>query len=631
MTAVTDPSTTHSEGASRQRDDLVLDVRDLAVRVGDRTLVEDVSFGIGRGERVGLIGESGSGKSLTGLSVMGLLPEDVHASGSVRLAGVDHDLIGADERRMGRVRGKEVAMVFQEPMTALNPTMRVGDQVAEAMLIHGTRADRAAARAAAVELLDQVGLPSPSSAARAYPHQLSGGQRQRVVLAIALANDPALLVCDEPTTALDVTVQALVLDLIDRGVQSRGAAMLFITHDLAVVATVCERVLVMYGGRIVEAGPVAEVFTRPRHRYTQGLHRRLRPDRGRRVGPPAHHRGVGAPRRRLPGGLRVPQQVFRGHRRLPHASALDRRWARDRLRVPPPRARHGRRSRRRCRVSAISVRDLRRDYRRPRTSLTRPGPSCRRCAASASTSRRGERFGIVGESGCGKSTLLRILAGLDQPTSGKVLDRGHGHHRAAGAQAAVPPPAAAAGLPGPDELARPPHAGARHHRRTPGRPGRARPRRPGARAARGGRPAGRGGRPLPAPVLRRPAPAHLHRPRPRPATRHPAGRRAGQRPRRVGAGPGPQPHHRPRQRASTSPWSSSRTTCPSCGTSATASPSCTTARSSRSAPPSRSTTDPQHPYTKRLIAAVPDMRRALAGAGTSDLLVGSDRTGGTPT
>ena len=232
---------------------------------------------------------------------MGLLPEDVHASGSVRLAGVDHDLIGADERRMGRVRGKEVAMVFQEPMTALNPTTRVGDQVAEAMLIHGTRADRAAARAAAVELLDQVGLPSPASAARAYPHQLSGGQRQRVVLAIALANDPALLVCDEPTTALDVTVQALVLDLIVRGVQSRGAAMLFITHDLAVVATVCERVLVMYGGRIVEAGPVAEVFTRPRHRYTQGLHRRLRPDRGRRVGPPAHDRGVGAPGRRLPG------------------------------------------------------------------------------------------------------------------------------------------------------------------------------------------------------------------------------------------------------------------------------------------------------------------------------------------
>lgn len=256
----------------------VLEVAGLSVAVGKRGLVHDVGFTIGRGERVGLIGESGSGKSVTGLAIMGLLPEDLRATGSIRLAagaggprGGAQELVGADERRLARMRGRDVAMVFQEPMTALNPTMRVGDQVAEAMLIHGTRPDLRAARAAAVGLLDQVGLPSPADAARAYPHQLSGGQRQRVVVAIALANDPSLLVCDEPTTALDVTVQALVLDLIVRGVQARDAALLFITHDLAVVATVCERVLVMYGGRIVEAGPVGEVLTRPRHRYTQGL------------------------------------------------------------------------------------------------------------------------------------------------------------------------------------------------------------------------------------------------------------------------------------------------------------------------------------------------------------------------
>ncbi|MFD8380794.1 ABC transporter ATP-binding protein [Streptomyces sp. NPDC059679] len=267
MTAAPDTAPVPGPGSP----DDVLAVRNLDVTVGGRKLVEDVDFTIRAGERVGLIGESGSGKSLTALSVMGLLPEGLRATGSVRLAGVDHDLVGADEARMSRVRGKEIAMVFQEPMTALNPTMRIGRQIAEVLLIHRTRPDRASARAAAVELLAQVGLPDPAAAAQAYPHQFSGGQRQRVVLAIALANDPALLVCDEPTTALDVTVQARVLDLIVRGVQDRRSAMLFITHDLAVVATACERVMVMYGGRLVESGPVQEVFTRPRHRYTRGL------------------------------------------------------------------------------------------------------------------------------------------------------------------------------------------------------------------------------------------------------------------------------------------------------------------------------------------------------------------------
>jgi len=251
----------------------VVTVSDLSVTTGGHALVADVGFRIRAGERVGLIGESGSGKSLTALALMGLLPDGLHPSGSVRVAGVDTDLVGADERTLSTVRGRDVAMVFQEPMTALNPTMRVGQQVAESLLIHGSggQRDRRATQAAAVELLGQVGLPDPAAAARAYPHQFSGGQRQRIVLALALANDPALLICDEPTTALDVTVQARVLDLIVQGVEERRSAMLFITHDLAVVATACERVMVMYGGRIVEAGPVREVLTRPRHRYTQGL------------------------------------------------------------------------------------------------------------------------------------------------------------------------------------------------------------------------------------------------------------------------------------------------------------------------------------------------------------------------
>jgi peptide/nickel transport system ATP-binding protein len=249
----------------------ILTVTELRIEVGSVPLVQDVSFAIGAGERVGLIGESGSGKSLTALSLMGLLPEGVRASGSVRLDGVPHELLGAGERQLAKVRGKTVSMVFQEPMTALNPVMRVGDQVAEVMLLHRTQPTRAQAAAAAVDLLARVRLPDPKATARTYPHQLSGGQRQRVMLAIALANDPALLICDEPTTALDVTVQAQMLDLILELTAERGSALLFITHDLAVVASVCQRVLVMYGGRVVEAGNLYPVFTGPRHRYTDGL------------------------------------------------------------------------------------------------------------------------------------------------------------------------------------------------------------------------------------------------------------------------------------------------------------------------------------------------------------------------
>ncbi|MGP3965789.1 ABC transporter ATP-binding protein [Nonomuraea sp. 3N208] len=241
----------------------MLKVEGLSVRADAVELVRDVSFEIGPGERVGLIGESGSGKSLTALSLMGLLPEGVAASGRAALDG--RDLVGVPEKRLKRLRGRDLSMVFQEPMTALNPLMRIGAQVAEVMTLHGTPRPQAYARA--YELLERVRLPEPRQIARAYPHQLSGGQRQRVMLAIALANEPQLLICDEPTTALDVTVQKQMLDLI----AEVAPALLFITHDLAVVASVCERVLVMYGGRVVESGPIREVFTRPRHRYTEGL------------------------------------------------------------------------------------------------------------------------------------------------------------------------------------------------------------------------------------------------------------------------------------------------------------------------------------------------------------------------
>jgi oligopeptide/dipeptide ABC transporter ATP-binding protein len=423
--------------------DAVIDVRDLGVRVNDTDLVADVSFSIGRGERVGLIGESGSGKSLTGLSLMGLLPEDLVASGSVRLPGSDLEVVGAGDAALSRVRGRDVAMVFQEPMTALNPTMRVGEQVAEALLIHDTVPDRKAAHQRAVDLLAQVRLPEPAETARAYPHQLSGGQRQRVVLAIALANDPALLVCDEPTTALDVTVQALVLDLIVRGVEARDAALLLITHDLSVVATACERVLVMYGGRIVEAGPVEEVFRRPRHRYTQGLIAAsdLTSEAGRRLWtipgsvPPAGEFPDGCVFRnrctfatdecavRPAWTGPDPSRGYACHHPADSTSPSSPTRALDRPEKGSVQSTN-RKKRAGSDEPGIVVEDLVRDYQRPRTSLTRPGQTVHALRGVSFQVTAGERFGIVGESGCGKSTLLRLLAGLDRPTSGRVVVEG---------------------------------------------------------------------------------------------------------------------------------------------------------------------------------------------------------------
>ncbi len=253
-----------------------LRIRGLRVTAGPLELISGVDLDLAPGERVGLIGESGSGKTLTALALLGLLPEGVHSQGEVRLHG-GANLIDLPERAWAQVRGPGLAMVFQEPMSALNPTMRVGRQVEEALLLHdsGTRrvgdGGRAAAQSRTLELLSDVRLPDPAEIARAYPHQLSGGQRQRVMLAIALANDPQVLLCDEPTTGLDVTVQAQLLDLIVSGAAQRGSSLLFITHDLAVLATVCSRVLVMYGGRVVETGPVSAVLRTPHHRYTAGL------------------------------------------------------------------------------------------------------------------------------------------------------------------------------------------------------------------------------------------------------------------------------------------------------------------------------------------------------------------------
>ena len=231
--------------------------------------VDGVSFAVGRAEILGLVGESGSGKSVTGFSIIGLVdPPGEVVGGRILFDGAD--LTGADEDSMRRLRGNRIAMIFQDPMMTLNPVLRIETQMIETILAH-RRVDRETARQRARDALGQVGIPSPDERLAAYPHQFSGGMRQRVAIAIALLNDPDLIIADEPTTALDVTIQAQILHEAQKLCRERGTALIWITHDLAVVAGLADRVCVMYAGRIVEAGPIDDVLDHPVHPYTRGL------------------------------------------------------------------------------------------------------------------------------------------------------------------------------------------------------------------------------------------------------------------------------------------------------------------------------------------------------------------------
>ncbi|WP_326646861.1 ABC transporter ATP-binding protein [Streptosporangium sp. NBC_01755] len=261
----------------------VLEVRDLDVTFGPGPgavrAVRGMGYAVRPGEVLGIVGESGSGKSVTSLAVMGLLPPHAHVTGSVRLRG--QEILGAPERTLTTFRGKSISMVFQDPLSALTPVYRVGDQIAEAVRVHQRIGAEQAARRA-VELLDLVGIPDAAQRARAFPHEFSGGMRQRVMIAMAMANDPDVILCDEPTTALDVTVQAQVLEVLKTAQRETGAAIVIITHDLGVVAGFVDRVLVMYAGRPVEVGSVDEVYYRTRMPYTMGLLGSIpRLDRGR--------------------------------------------------------------------------------------------------------------------------------------------------------------------------------------------------------------------------------------------------------------------------------------------------------------------------------------------------------------
>jgi len=250
-----------------------LRVESLRVSFGGRTVVDDVSFEVADGQRMGLIGESGSGKSLTAFAVMGLLPDGADVTGSIEWDG--RELVGLTDREHARLRGREIAMVFQEPQTALNPIRTAGAQIAEAARLH-RGLSRADARALAVSLADRVRLPDPERIVSRYPHELSGGQRQRVAIAAALAGGPRLLIADEPTTALDVTIQAEVLELLLSLVEEEGMSLLFITHDLAVLAQTAQRALVLEGGRAVESGTIDDLLSHPAHPVTQGLLRDAR-------------------------------------------------------------------------------------------------------------------------------------------------------------------------------------------------------------------------------------------------------------------------------------------------------------------------------------------------------------------
>ncbi len=336
----------------------MLNVTDLDLSINGLPILRRVGFDIGEGEVFGLIGESGSGKTMTAYGIMGLTPVGTERGGSVLLDG--DNLLQHSEQEMCAVRGRKIGMVFQEPMTALNPLKTIGDQVAETALVHGAT-DRSEARELARDTLERVGLPSARFPLERYPHELSGGQRQRVVIAMAIALRPRLLIADEPTTALDVTTQAQIIQLLRKLVREDGMALMLITHDLGVVADVADHIAIMKDGEVVEAGEAMTVFRTMTHPYTQRL---------------------------FEASGHVPA---RGERGADTTTQL------------------------------LEVRDVVRDYPLPRTTLFGERRHFRAVDGVSLKIGRGETVGLVGESGCGKSTLTRAILGLDRIQGGSIL------------------------------------------------------------------------------------------------------------------------------------------------------------------------------------------------------------------
>lgn len=347
----------------------LLDIDGLHVAIGARLVVDDLSLRLEEGEILGLVGASGSGKSMTALAIMQLLPAAARATGSIRLCG--ESLRGVPEAALRALRGRAIGMVFQEPMTALNPLMRIGDQVAETVRLHGA-GSATQARAMARETLDAVGLTGEQGALERYPHELSGGQRQRVAIAIAVVLRPALLIADEPTTALDVSTQARVLTLLEDLARTRRMGLILVSHDLAVIAKYADQVAVMHEGRIVERGPTAATLRDLRHPYARAL---------LAAAAPAPKRAAAAA-----GGRPV-----------------------------------------------LEVRGVVREYATKRRSPWRAAPAFRAVDTVSLELRAGETVGLVGASGSGKSSLLRAILGLERLQGGAVFLLGEDFSGAAGA------------------------------------------------------------------------------------------------------------------------------------------------------------------------------------------------------
>ncbi|WP_188717159.1 ABC transporter ATP-binding protein [Paracoccus acridae] len=366
---------------------------------GYRDVVRDVSFSVAGGETLAIVGESGSGKSVTSMALMQLLPRATsRITGRVEFQGTD--LLTLDERRMERIRGDRISMIFQEPMTSLNPVMTIGAQIAESILMH-RRIGRAQARAEALAMMDRVRIPSAAGRFDDYPHQFSGGMRQRVMIAAALACQPDLLIADEPTTALDVTIQAQVLDLIKELQAESGMGVIFITHDMGVVAEVADRTLVMYHGDVIEAGTTTQIFDAPSQTYTRALLSA--------VPRPGSMAGIDAP---------TPYPVFdiAEGRMSPPAERPDTLQA-----DQPP---------------LLEVKDLSKRFAIQSKLLKRVTARVHAVEGVNLTLRRGETLSIVGESGCGKSTTGKLITGLHPRDEGEVVIAGRKLDRVSAAERA---------------------------------------------------------------------------------------------------------------------------------------------------------------------------------------------------